>query len=400
MKGLTDFLIGVFTRHPGAKILALLLSAGLFGFVHASLTGTQEIPRLELTFTLADELRLKSVLLTPRIPFLNVTITGTRAKVDPLARQLRDDPVVKFTIDRRFLDEYADPQDKTRIPITAQLLRDDPRFGADIKVDLPPGGVVLVDALVQRTARLEISRNTPRVLPPDHPYEGTLKDGALAITLNVKGDVTLSGPESAFPGEGTLALPVSVPIKELARAQIQGESGSHPLTGLTVEWQEARINLTKSDTKVTLLEHLRVSSDLGQDFLPDSFQRRLEALVQIRTRRVEHKMTLPVQIRYAQPPQYDLKEWTLFKPPAPEVATGSVKAWSLQLPVTLSRDQDFLKNLVLVLNVGAADNEGEKTLLVPVYLDLIDRERGRDLQNLDLVGFSPDQPVTWEFRKG
>ena len=64
MNWFSGLFIGFFTRHLSTKVLALLLSMGVFLFVQASLMGTQELARLTLDPSLSEELRQSHILLT------------------------------------------------------------------------------------------------------------------------------------------------------------------------------------------------------------------------------------------------------------------------------------------------------------------------------------------------
>ena len=181
MSRIREFLIGLFTKHLGAKLLALLLAVGLFGFVQSSLTGTQEVARVELRFRLADELRAKYVILTETRTLNGLTMTGLRSKVDILAKALAEKPEVPFTVDQRFLDDYANLPENI-IPITTEIFRDDPRF-KDITVgNLPTELGVEIDELeelvhpaTQAPARpAEEGRDDPHVL--GHVHVGKQSD--------------------------------------------------------------------------------------------------------------------------------------------------------------------------------------------------------------------------------
>jgi hypothetical protein len=402
MRWIRDFLVGIFSRHFGVKLLALLLSVGLFGFVQASLTGTQEVRQLKLKFALAEELKSQYVLLTNEIHFSGLTMTGLRSKVDPLAKLYSGNPVVPLTIDQRFLNLYGDG---LRIPVNRALFRDEALFGKDIRVgeELKDGAVaVRLDLLDSREARVDVAPATPRTLKADHPYEGTEKDGRLAFAFNVR-NITLIGPASAFLPEGDPAVLVSVPQidAQLSAYSIPSEGrGEAPLARLDILWRDGNID-------PALVKYLVVRSELG-DLPAEDFQKRLEVSCRVITRKKDHTIpVLPVHIRYPQPPAFDLvADWDSFTPAitTADLQEGVAKNLKVRLPAKLREDKEFLANLVLVLNVGAAPPEEEGRLRVPYYVDLRDRSRGKDLENLAQVAIlgangEPEAASFAEFRK-
>lgn len=376
-----DLLLGVFTRHLGAKLLALLLSVGLFGFVQASLTATQEIRQLKLRFNLAEELREKYVLLTEEIRFGGLTITGERAKVDPLARLYKGDSVVNLAIDQKFLNVYGEAEGEgVRIRIDRDLFADDRLFGRDVVVgNLPDGVSVVLDRIETRVARVEVAPDMPAAITdPTHEYEGKL-----AFSFNVK-SVKIEGPASAFTGE-PLAL-VSVPdiVNELSKVQVLGERGDAKLSPVEIRWKgiaEKRLPL------------LRISADElgGEPMSVREFQQLLVAKCPVTKHKLSRTLPLvPIEIRYPLPRTFDLVEdYQVFGPTFidSDLREGRMQQLELRLPVSLAGNGDFLSNLVVVLHAGAAkaDPTTADSIFVPFYLDLKDRSREEDVLGLALV---------------
>lgn len=377
-----NLLLGIFTRHLGTKLLALLLSVGLFGFVHASLTGTQEIRQLRLHFSLERELRDRYVLLTEEIRFGGLTITGERTKVDPLARLYKGDSVVNLAIDQKFLNVYGEAQPEGEgilIRVDRDLFADDRLFGREVRVDnLPAGVAVVLDNVATRTARVEVAPDMPAAITdPTHEYEGKL-----ALSFNVK-SVTIEGPASAFT-DTPLAL-VSVPeiVDKLSRFQVQGERGEAKLP-VEIRWKGI---LTDR------LPQLRISAaELGGEPMSvGQFQQRLVATCPVTKRKVPKSLKdVPVQIRYPTPRAFDLVEdYEVFSPMFvdADLKAGQVQRLEVRLPVSLAGNAAFQENLVVVLDVGAAatDDAAADTMFVPFYLDLKDRSREDDVAGLGLV---------------
>ena len=114
-----DLLLGIFTRHGTTKLLALLLSLGLFLWVQASLRTTQELRVLTLRFTLVGQPKSEYVLLSDEVTFQNLLISGIQSKVDPLAKLYRSDPGVNVPIDRVFLKIYGEePDDPAAVSVS------------------------------------------------------------------------------------------------------------------------------------------------------------------------------------------------------------------------------------------------------------------------------------------
>ena len=396
---LRDLFLGIFTRHLGAKLLALLLSVGLFGFVQASLTGTQEIPELNLQFKLGEELENDYVLLSRRFDFKGLKITGMRSKVDPLARVYRGNPVVSLTIDQRFLNLYGNKDkngDVIRIPVDYTLFHDDRLFGKDIAVGTLPDVSVILDPLVsKKDVRVAISSGVSKVLPPDHEF------GKLALSFNVK-SVTLRGPGSAFvaSAEPTVFVSVAPRIEDqLTRFPMPGEKGTVRLSGVVIQWKEG--NIVEGFVPFLHIDAPELSSE---PLDPAEFQRRLEVSCDVVKRKAKLTITVPIEIRYPVPRKYDLvDDWVLFPRNPGTMTSSDLKAGVQQqldvaLPASLKGDKDFLGNLALVLDVAAATEDTEAEILkVPFYLDLKDRSREGDLASLAQVDIVPEAVA--EFRK-
>ncbi len=383
MVWLRDILLGIFTRHLGTKVLALLLSLGLFGFVQASLTASREIRQLTLHFNLVGDVREEYVLLTDELVFRGLTITGETSKVDPLARLYKGNPVVNLAIDQRFLNVYGeDYLDGKRIRIDLDLFADDALFGRDVTVGrLPDGVAVVADKIDTRTARVEAAPDVPAAITdPNHEYAGT----KLALEFNVK-SVTIEGPTSAFTTEDpvVLASPKDI-VNELSKVQVRGDRGEARLASVDVRW---------NGIAAARLPLLRIEApELGGGWMSVAeFQQRLVATCAVTKRKVPKSLKdVPIQIRYPTPRLFDLVEhYQVFSSTFldSDLEEGKLQRLEVRLPVSLSENEAFRDNLVVVLDVAAAalDDTAADTMLVPFYLDLKDRSREDDVAGLGLV---------------
>ena len=373
-------LLGIFTRHLTTKLLALLLSVGLFGSVQASLTATLPIRKITLHFNLADTLREKYVLLEDESDFADLTITGMRAKVDPLARLYRANPGVNLAIDQRFLNVYGeDYGEGKRIRIDLDLFADDALFGRDIALGgLPDNKVVVLDRIDTKTARVEIAPDMPKeIVDPKHEYAGS----KLALSFNVK-SVTIEGPASAFAGDPAVLVSVPDIVNKLARVQVPGESGEAKLSPVEIRWK---------GIATERLGLLRISAaELGGDPMwVREFQQRLVATCQLTKRKLSKTLeAVPIEIRHPLPRAFDLVErYQVFSTFIDsDLKFGRMQQLEVRLPVSLSGNKDFLSNLVVVLDVGAATADATTPVMfVPFYLDLKDRNREDDVIGLALV---------------
>jgi hypothetical protein len=377
-----DLLLGFFTRHLGTKLLALLLSVGLFGFVQSSLTGTQQVRQIKLRFSLADALRKKYVLLTEEIGFTGLTITGRRDKVDPLARLYLREPVNNLAINQKFLDVYGEAHGEgVRIRIDRDLFADDALFGRDVVVGgLPDSVAVVLDKIDERTASVEVAADMPKeITDPKHEYAGS----RLALQFNVK-SVTIEGPASAFTSDTAAVLASVKDIEKLlSSVQVQGELGEAKLSPVQIQWK---------GIATERLGLLRISApELGGDPMwAREFQQRLVATCQLVKRKVSKSLeAVPIEIRYPLPRTFDLVEdyqvYGLIIDS--DLRAGEIQRLEVRLPVSLSGNKEFLSNLVVVLDVGAAttDPATPESMFVPFYLDLKDRSRQDDVAGLALV---------------
>jgi hypothetical protein len=400
MSWLRNLVLGVFTRHLRTKVLALLLSVGLFGFVQASLTAVQPIPKLRLRFNLAPELRNDYVLLTEEISFGGLTITGERSKVDPLARVYRGDSVTNLAIDQKFLNVYGEKGEGEQmlIRIDREFFADDRLFTRDIAVgNLPDDVTVVLDRIDTRPARVEIAPEVLSVvLPPNHEYEG--KEGKLDLSLDVT-SVMIEGPASAF----TAAEPVAVvSVKniadELSKVQIPGERGEAKLSPVEILWK---------GIATPRLPQLRITAPgMSRPMSVAEFQERLVVSCKVTKRRKSKSLQrVPIEIRYPLPQTFNVVEdYQVYGSTIidGDLREGRMQQLDVRLPTSLIRDEEFLANLVVVLDVAAAEvDPATDTMFVPFYLDLKDRARGKDLADLALVEIDrakiPDTRA--EFRK-
>jgi len=407
MLWLRDILLGIFTKHLGTKLLALLLSLGLFGFVQASITASREIRQLTLHFSLVGEVRGQYVLLTEELIFRGLTITGETAKVDPLARLYKGNPVVNLAVDQRFLNVYGenvngeDDAEGKKIRIDLDFFADDALFGKDVSVGRLPDGIsVVADKIKTASAPVEAAPapDVPAAITQaGHEYQGT----KLALEFNVK-TVTIEGPRSAFTADPVVLASVPDIVNELAKVQIRGETGEARLSSVAVRWKgiaEGRLPL------------LRIAAtELGGGWMSAAeFQQRLVATCAVTKRKVPSTLeAVPIQIRYPTPRDFDLVAdydvLSVFSDG--DLREGLMQRLEVKLPVSLAGNDAFRKNLVIVLDVAAAESDEAGTLFVPFYLDLKDRKRenGVDVAGLALVEIATpsggsDPPGRAQFRK-
>ena len=157
-----QFLIGLFTDHVVTKIVSLLLAVVLFVFVQQSISETERIEQLVITFELSAELDKTWVLLDERVVIKDLTITGLR---EALARQisaLRQGGGFRYkkVIDEEFLRLH---QPQNGIKITAALCRTEGipwQLGKDfeLKIESPP--TLKIEPRANRTLRPRLSEQT------------------------------------------------------------------------------------------------------------------------------------------------------------------------------------------------------------------------------------------------
>ncbi|MCK6459000.1 MAG: hypothetical protein L6Q95_03805 [Planctomycetes bacterium] len=385
------FFMGLFTRHLVTKILALLLSIGLFGFVQASLTATQEITRLVLVPSIAEEIRDKYVLLSRPFVVNGLTIRGEQSKVEGLARLYRSTDQ-RLPIDQRILRDYERNRSDTgvfEIPIDAKLFRDEVLFGKDVTVErIEAGKVIQVAEIATKPARVEVAAALQGLTHADY-------EGKLTFVPNMTA-AEIRGPKHAFLKD-TVRIVINVQKIgdriSAAANPIVGETGTLAIEGLCeIDWKQGDIS---SD----LQEYLRITPEGGSPLPVTEFRQRL-AVSCVVTKRQE-TITLPeipIQIRYPMPQTFDLLEhYVMFTPWSDkEMSEGWVRnQLKVRLPAALRSDEAFLKSLVLVLDVATARDQtdlvgargpkelGER-LYVPFYLDVRDRARAEDLRSLHL----------------
>ena len=377
-----DLLLGVFTRHLTTKLLALLLSLGLFGFVQASLRTTQEIRQLTLRFTLVPQLRDEFVLLSDEITFKDLLISGMRSKVDPLAKLYRGDPTVNVPIDRAFLKTYGEGDTKITVRITRDLFSDDRLFGRDITVSEFSELVLEVDKFDSREAKVEVdtSQMPPTITAENHEYEGT----KLNPSVNLR-SVTLEGPASAFAGEPVALVWVDKIADALSKeTPIQGERGEVRISKVELRWKGIATDL---------LPRIRVTVG-GDQMGINEFKKRLVITCNVARKKIPHTLKdVPIEIRYSLPQAFDLTEdYAVFGAFLDtDLKDGRKQLLEVLMPRSLAGNEGFIENLVVVLDVGAAkeDPATKGLLYVPYRLDLKDRSQEADVANLALVDIVP-----------
>ena len=136
---------------------------------------------------------------------------------------------------------------------------------------------------------------------------------------------------------------------------------------------------------------LRISAaELGGDPMwVREFQQRLVATCQLTKRKLSKTLeAVPIEIRHPLPRAFDLVErYQVFSTFIDsDLKFGRMQQLEVRLPVSLSGNKDFLSNLVVVLDVGAATADATTPVMfVPFYLDLKDRNREDDVIGLALV---------------
>jgi hypothetical protein len=386
--------VGLFTRHLTTKLLALLLSIGLFGFVQASLTGTREVTRLNLEVSLAEELRAGYVLLNSKFVVSGLMMRGELSKVDSLARLYRNS-FLRVPIDQRILNVYGrDRNGGIEIPIDSNLFRDEVLFGKDITVErLQSDAPILVNKAVDKaTVRVEVA---PKLQSVVHSlYEGQL---AFAANMTV---VQLRGPASAFRKD----LPVIVVgvrgnvADQISAYPMPGETGTitFPGTMCEIQWEDGGI-------AEPLVAFLRITPEgLTTELTPGEFRQRLEIACKVTKRKEEKRLeNVPIEIRYPTPRgEFDLLVGYDSFPPFTDAAlsAGSMPLLDVRMPAALAADTEFLKRLVVVLNAAAAEEGEANVTKVPFYLDVRDHVRDEDLAKLRQVAITGGVTEA-EFRK-
>jgi len=385
MRWFGNLLLGIFTRHLGTKVLALLLSLGLFGFVQASLTGVREVAQLELRFTLAEDLRSKYILVTEKMTFSGLTMTGLQSKIDPLAKT----SALPLLIDQRVLNVYGRPhEDGTAIPIDTKLFQDERLLGKEITVGgLPRDLALIVNTLGDHTVPVE-------VVPALTKVTSAYYEGPLSFTLNVK-QVTLRGPKSAFEAKDPKIVVNVQNIGDRISAQPVPDSGILKLSGFCdILWKDGGI-------RPDLVSLLRVTAEgFGtEQLLPRDFQSRLAISCHVVKKKEATKLEkIPIQIRNPIPQTFDfpnaytaLSGFTDF-----DLSNGLMPQLNVRLPAALAGNKEFKSNLVVVLDVTEA-TEDLGRLKVPFFLALKDMSRPDAIENLSQVEIV--DPAVGEFNR-
>ncbi|MHC4971480.1 MAG: hypothetical protein ACYTG3_04045 [Planctomycetota bacterium] len=387
---LRAFFVGLFTNHLGTKLLALLLSLGLFSFVQFSQQENREIPELELIVTLDSQLHGQYVLLTPRLRIENVAISGPRSRVNSLVRQHLQAPL-PVEINERFLRLHRDRLD---IPVTPEFFKDDALWGADIKVDeLQSDLKIELDELENRPrVPVAVDPDANRVLPKDHRYQGTLEDDALRVYASIQ-QVTLVGPKRVFGENPRIVVKLPDLAQALNHFDMTKEQDEAPVSDLQIDWEAG-------DIDPQYVEHLLFSArELGA--LPSTaraFQSKLEVHCTVLVRKVSKEVSIPIEVRAGKGAE-NIDDWDSGGKPilSKDIKERLAGNFPLRMPKSLADDKDFLAKLVLILNVADAEKEDDGTLRVPVYLDLKGDRRPQDLERLRRIDIESEQ--RWvEFR--
>jgi hypothetical protein len=373
-----DVLFGFFTRHLTTKLLALLLCIGLFLFVQNSLTTTQELTRLDLVPSLGDDLRPSFVLLSSAVSLNPFTITGERSKVDPLARLYKTN-ALRLPINLRLLNIYGKKQESglVEIPIDEALFRDDLLFGKDILVSglaAQKLSIRLSEVTTKNAVRVEVDAGLKEVAVPGM-YEKTF-----AFTTNVT-SVDIRGPSVAFLDNEPKVIVTMPKLQDrIAAEPVAGETGTLKLTGCEIDWAKGGIA-----PEYASLLRITITNESGGELSASQLQQRLVISTEVTKKREKLKLKdVPIQIRYPVPQQFDLlKVYSILSPFIDsDLSNGYLPFLDVKLPTTLKGNEDFLKNLVVILDVAEARPDLDKRLLVPFYLSLKDTRRATDRANL------------------
>jgi len=380
---LRGFVLGLFTRHLGTKLLALLLSVGLFSFVQFSQMETREVPELDLVVTLDVELQDRFVLLTPRLRVEDLEISGLRSRVNVLARQHLQAPL-PVEINERFLRLHRDGLD---IPVNSDFFRDEALWGKDIKVSgLSGDRKIELDDLVEKRVIVTIDSETNRVLPENHRYQGTLEGDALDLSVNIN-QVTVRGPRRAFGKDPKIVLELPDLAQVLGGFNTAKEQAEAEV-GFKVDW-------TSGDIDDRYTENLLFSERGQQLMTARTFQGALKVLCTVVVRKTNKEVSIPIEVR-AGKGSVDIDRW---EPSGKPILTSEFQErWArnfpLRMPKSLADDADFLARLVLIFNVAGTTPNDAGTLRVPLYLDLKGDRRPQDLERLRRIEIAAEQ--RWE----
>ncbi|MHC4161987.1 MAG: hypothetical protein ACYSUM_07645 [Planctomycetota bacterium] len=386
MTWLWAFFVGLFTNHLGTKLLALLLSLGLFSFVQFSQLGARKVPELELIVTLDSELHGQYVLLTPRLRLEDLEISGLRSRVNFLARQHLQAPL-PVEINERFLRLHRDGLD---IPVTPDFFEDDALWGEDIKASgLPDDLKIELDERDSRPGIIVTVSPEVNRLPKDHRYQGTLEDDALQVSINIK-QVTLLGPRRVFGANPRIVLKLPDLAQMLNNFNTTEEQAEAPVQDFDLDW-------AAGDIDSRYVEHVLVSGrELGP--LPvtaRAFRAALRVSCTVLVRKVLKEVSIPIEVRVGEGTE-NIDNWDsrgkLILGDA--VRARRAENFPLRMPKSLADDDDFLARLVLILNVAGAQKGSAGTLRVPVYLDLARDRRPQDLERLRRIDIEAEQ--RWE----
>ncbi|HEX5139251.1 MAG TPA: hypothetical protein VFY93_19945 [Planctomycetota bacterium] len=392
MSWLRDLFIGFFTRHITTKLLALLLSIGLFLFVQASLTGTQEIAKVELIPALAEDTRATYILLTSSVTVTDITIRGELSKIEPLARFYKSNNSVRLPIDLRILNGTKRPDGVFEIPIDATLFRE--VFGKDATVErLTVTDSIKVSTLEERTGRVDVAPELAKLTHED--YEGTL-----TFVPNIR-SVSVRGPSVAFPPDKDKELRFVVGVKgnigdRISTNPLPGDTGVLSFGGglCEIRWQDCNVRAEYKD-------FVRITPDGGTSMAASDFQRALTVSCTDATKKKVPVALekLPIVVLYALSETINLDEYQVYPPLSDkDLNEGTVALLDVRMPAALASDEAFRENLVVILDLAAATTEPSGVLKVPYHLGLKDRTRDDDVEKLAQVAIARE-PQHFEFRK-
>jgi hypothetical protein len=359
VKWLGSFLVGLFTRHLGTKLMALLLGFVVYVIVLEQLSGTRELERLTLVFELGEELQDEFVLLDRVLVLENLRLHGPRKTLDPQANLLGQ-------ADERLLNLNADElqpyMDNRIIIVDEDFFRAMEIVGGDIAVsNIPDTAFIRFDRLVGASFTLALADGMKENLTveSDNEWEGTLQGGRLIDYRLDPPSLELRGPFRFLPPRsGTLEVDIGK-VDEFLRTRYKG-NGKPRMEVTAFNWSKAKI-------REEGLSHLWVL----EGATPVSEQR-VFLEFDVVPRRTVIKMDLPIHYNVGKEGMQFLRDkYEFIRPQGPvrfdQSAFEDAVCRDFELEVEAALTAEDLKPLILVLDVANRRQEGED-LLIPVRL--------------------------------
>lgn len=381
LRAFQDFLTGLFTRHLGTKVLSLILSVVLFGFVQKSLSGEATVAELTLRFEISSELAPNYVLMTRSVKLKDLVLIGLRSKVQATAASLSLQSAVRIGVDRRFLRSFGDypPNRQILIPIDAEFFRRVPALlgeGIEASVIRESQALLLdprvtVEFEVTLPAEIEAARTQ---IPEESSFKPVGDEKRLKVELQPR-HVRIAGPQSALPGTEPGKFPplfVEIPdIGEVLRSPYVEEAPApNVLPVMRIDW-------AKSGVQGTGLEYATFLDPPAAG--AEEFAKRVRFRFLVEARGQTEALTgIPIVFRWptAQvPPGALLDTYTAtanFELFEDDLRAGVCSRLVVSIPRHyLNRRAALQQKLVLVIDWNRKA-EGDKDFEVPVFLDTRD----------------------------